>query len=72
MWRDLGEVAFVPNRHQQANRVDILQMDMWSVDFLRPFKTTDLAKTGDSDKKLLLKNGLYVQKPRTLTMVSLT
>ena len=29
-------------------------MDMWSVDFLRPFQTTDLAKTGDSDKKLLL------------------
>ena len=51
---DFGEVAFVPNRHQQANRVDILQMDMWSVDFLRPFQTSDLAKTGDSDKKLLL------------------
>jgi hypothetical protein len=51
---DFGEVAFVPNRHQQANRVDILQMDMWSVDFLRPFQTTDLAKTGDSDKKLLI------------------
>ena len=51
---DFGEVAFVPNRHQNANRVDILQMDMWSVDFLRPFQTTDLAKTGDSDKKLLL------------------
>lgn len=51
---DFGEVAFVPNRHQQANRVDILQMDMWSVDFLRPFQTTDLAKTGDADKKLLL------------------
>ena len=51
---DFGEVAFVPNRHQNANRVDILQMDMWSVDFLRPFQTTDLAKTGDADKKLLL------------------
>jgi len=51
---DFGEVAFVPNRHQNANRVDILQMDMWSVDFLRPFSTVDLAKTGDADKKLLL------------------
>ena len=51
---DFGEVAFVPDRFQNANRVDILQMDMWSVDFLRPFQTTDLAKTGDSDKKLLL------------------
>ena len=51
---DFGEVAFVPDRFQNANRADILQMDMWSVDFLRPFQTTDLAKTGDSDKKLLL------------------
>lgn len=51
---DFGEVAFVPDRFQNSNRVDILQMDMWSVDFLRPFQTTDLAKTGDSDKKLLL------------------
>jgi len=51
---DFGEVAFVPDRFQNANRVDILQMDMWSVNFLRAFQTTDLAKTGDSDKKLLL------------------
>ena len=51
---DFGEVAFVPDRFQIASRVDILQMDMWSVNFLRPFQTTDLAKTGDSDKKLLL------------------
>ena len=51
---DFGEVAFVPDRFQNANRVDILQTDMWSVDFLRGFQTTDLAKTGDSEKKLLL------------------
>ena len=51
---DFGEVAFVPDRFQNANVVNILQMDMWSVDFLRPFQTSDLAKTGDSDKKLLL------------------
>ena len=51
---DFGEVAFVPDRFQNANRVDILQMDMWSVDFLRPFQTKDLAKTGDSDKKMML------------------
>ena len=51
---DFGEVAFVPDRFQKASLVNVLQMDMWSVDFLRPFQTTDLAKTGDSDKKLLL------------------
>ena len=51
---DFGEVAFVPDRFQNANRVDILQMDMWSVDFLRPFQTKDLARTGDADKKMML------------------
>ncbi len=51
---DFGEVAFVPDRFQNANRVDILQMDMWAIDFLRPFQTKDLAKTGDSDKKMML------------------
>jgi hypothetical protein len=59
---DFGEVAFVPDRFQNANRVDILQMDMWSVDFLRAFQTTDLAKTGDSDKKLLLAEWTLVAK----------
>jgi len=51
---DFGEVAFVPDRFQNANRVDILQMDMWAIDFLRPFQTKDLARTGDSDKKMML------------------
>jgi hypothetical protein len=27
---------------------------MWSVDFLRDFQTVDIAKVGDSDKKMLL------------------
>jgi len=51
---DFGEVAFVPDRFQNANRVDLLQMDMWSVDFLRPFQTEDLAKTGDANRKMIL------------------
>lgn len=62
---DFGEVSFVPDRFQNANRVDILQMDMWSVDFLRAFQTTDLAKTGDSDKKLLLCEWTLVAKAPT-------
>jgi hypothetical protein len=62
---DFGEVSFVPDRFQNANRVDILQMDMWSVDFLRSFQTTDLAKTGDSDKKLLLAEWTLVAKAPT-------
>ena len=51
---DFGEVTFVPNRHQQENRVDILEMDKWELSYLRPFQTKELAKTGDSDKRMLL------------------
>ena len=51
---DFGEVSFIPDRHSLDTRVDILQMDTWEVAFLRPFETTELAKTGDSDKRLLL------------------
>ena len=51
---DFGEVSFVPNRHQQANRVDILEMDKWEIAYLRPFQTKDLASSGDNEKRLLL------------------
>ena len=51
---DFGEVTFVPNRFQQENRVDILEMDKWELSYLRPFQTKELAKTGDSDKRMLL------------------
>ena len=51
---DFGEVSFVPDRLQQANRVDILEMDKWEVSYLRPFQTKELASSGDNDKRLLL------------------
>ena len=51
---DFGEVNFVPDRFQQANRVDILEMDKWEVSYLRPFSTRELASSGDNDKRLLV------------------
>ena len=51
---DFGEVNFVPDRYQQANRVDILEMDKWEVSYLRPFQTKELASSGDNDKRLLV------------------
>jgi hypothetical protein len=29
-------------------------MDMWEVAYLRNFQTTDIAKVGDADRKMLL------------------
>ena len=51
---DFGDVTFVPDRFQEANRVDILEMDKWELSYLRPFQTKELAKTGDSDKRMIL------------------
>ena len=51
---DFSEVSFVPDRHQNANRVDILDMEYWGIAYLRPFQTSVLGKSGDSDKRLML------------------
>jgi hypothetical protein len=66
---DFGEVSFVADRFQQANRVDILEMDKWELAYLRPFETKELAKTGDADRRMILTeykgrccNALYLLK----------
>ena len=51
---DFGTLKAVPNRFQRARDVWVLQSDMWDVEFLRPFFTQDLAKTGDSLKKQII------------------
>jgi hypothetical protein len=58
---DFGTFRIVPDRNlatdgpgDNAGNVFFLDMDYWSVAWLRPFQTVDLAKTGDSIKQLLL------------------
>lgn len=51
---DFGTLTFTANRLQQANRVDILQLDTWAVGTLRPYMVKDLASNGDNEKKLML------------------
>jgi len=51
---DYGELMVVPNRFMRQSDVFVLETDMWSVDFYRDFQTTDLAKTGDNEKKQML------------------
>ena len=51
---DFGEVTFAPDRFQEANRVDILEMDKWELSYLRPFETKELSKTGDADRRMIL------------------
>lgn len=51
---DFGTMKIIPNRRQRARDVFLLDPDMWSVAFLRPFFTQDLAKTGDSIRKQII------------------
>lgn len=51
---DFGDLEVIPNRFMTTDTVLILQMDMWAVAYLRPVQMTNLAKTGDSERKQLL------------------
>ncbi|WP_343577946.1 DUF5309 domain-containing protein [Pseudomonas sp.] len=51
---DFGELKAVPSRFQDANDVFVLQADKWAICYIRPFQTTELSKTGDSEKRMLL------------------
>ena len=51
---DFGTFNIQLDRYCNQDLIYILDNDMWSVDFLRDFQTVDIAKDGDSDKKMLL------------------
>ena len=62
---DFGTLKIVPSRLMLADMLFFVDYDFWSVDYLRPFQTETLAKTGDSIKQLMIaeyglraKNGL--------------
>ena len=51
---DFGTFKAVVNLQQRARDVWLLQPDKWAFAVLRPWQKTDLAKTGDSDRKQIL------------------
>jgi hypothetical protein len=51
---DFGTFKVVPDRFLPDGNCDIIDFDLWSVDYLRPFRTETLAKSGDSVKQLLI------------------
>lgn len=51
---DFGELRIVPDRFSRTRTALILDMDYWALSVLRPMQTENLAKTGDSDKKMLI------------------
>lgn len=59
---DYGVLNIVPNRFSRDRTVFVLDMDYWAVAYLRNFRTWDLAKTGDADRKQLLAEYCLVSK----------
>ena len=51
---DFGDLEVVPNRFSRDRDALVLDMDYWSVGFLRDFTMHELSKTGDSEKRQLL------------------
>ena len=51
---DFGTFNITLDRFCDQDLVYFLDHDMWSVEYLRDFQTVDIAKEGDSDKKMLL------------------
>lgn len=51
---DFGQLSIVPNRFQRHKDVLILDFDYLHIDYLDPFHTEDLAKTGDSTRKMII------------------
>lgn len=51
---DFGTFRTLPNRFQRARDAWFIDPEMVSLRYLRDFQTTPLAKTGDSEKRMLL------------------
>ena len=51
---DYGDHRVVPNRFQRDRDVLVLTPELFSIDYLRPFRQHALAKTGDAEDRTLL------------------
>lgn len=50
---DFGNVSFVPSRFTTGRDVLVIDPSLWEILYLQRFNTSDLAKTGHADRKLL-------------------
>ena len=59
---DFGVMNVVPNRHNRQATILILDMNYWGVAYLRPFQQSELSKTGDSERRMILAEYTLVAK----------
>ena len=50
---DFGEHRVVPDRFCKTNQVLVLDMDYWSIGYLRPVRQIEIARTGASMKRFI-------------------
>ena len=63
---DFGELKAVPSRFQRIRDVFILESAKWAIAYLRPFKTIELATTGDAlQRELLVEYCLEARAPKS-------
>lgn len=68
---DFGRLSVVPNRFQPQNSAFFIDWDHVQVNYLRPFQTVELAKTGDAKKRMLIvEYGLQVNNEKGLGLVN--
>ncbi len=51
---DFGAIDIIPDRFQRTRDVPVFESDMWSIDYLDPYQQFNIAKSGDSEKRVLL------------------
>lgn len=51
---DFGTLRVIPNRFQRERDAWVLDPEYADLSYLRPFRTEELAKTGDAEKRMLL------------------
>ena len=51
---DFGIIDIIPNRFQRSRDVLVYESEMWAIAYLDPYQQFEVAKTGDSNKRILL------------------
>jgi hypothetical protein len=51
---DFGTLKVIANRFSRSRDVLVLEMDKWALAYLRNMREVDVAKTGDSDRRMVL------------------
>lgn len=51
---DFGVIDVIPDRFQRTRDVLVMETELWAIAYLDPYQQFDIAKSGDSEKRVLL------------------